>query len=259
MIPWMAELGDTVALKAVPDAWPDGGLASAQPALRLCPVGAREILSLAQTLPLEIWPHDAGFHVMAVLDPERSQVTPFGPEGRWRLPTKPAALRHLPFIVDVEGQLSRIAPRPDEEEVSRDAALQVRMGHLLRETAADYKALDTLARQALDRGWLTHPEAPMGDTSEGDEKPGLAETGRVMGPLEKGPDLAASYRAQKITDAEMNLYRLLAILAFSQKNARQPALLRTHFAYGTTKTRAAETDDVFQENFLSFDTNIDFG
>jgi hypothetical protein len=66
------------------------------------PIGARELLNLAQSLPIAVSAGDAGLHVAAIIHPALL-ASPAVRRGQWSLAYKPLAIRALPFFpVDPE-------------------------------------------------------------------------------------------------------------------------------------------------------------
>jgi hypothetical protein len=216
--------------------WPDRAMEDRLHRLSFCPVVLSEIYSVAQHLPLAVIETPTGPELVTDLRREILRQPAFDAEGRIRLPYRPVAMRQLPFVVEPDGTIVRLADTGAEPDVARSVELQKRLVSILAAQVEGRRRMTRALAAAIRAGLVARvpgddPEGPLMVTS-------LAAEDAVP----EGPDPLA--------------LRLVAVMLYAQKN-RHPAASTVTSAL-RARLSLVRDDALRDRPFLSEDEAIDF-
>lgn len=216
--------------------WPDRAMEGRLSRLSFCPVVLSELYTIAQHLPLVVADGPAGPELVADLRRDVLQRPAFDAEGRITLPYRPVAMRQLPFVVDADGTIMRLADSRAEPDVARSTELQKRLVSILAAQVDSRRRMTGALRIATKAGLVAPPVR--------------ATAGA---PLEVTP-LAAEDRIDGCDDPLA--LRLVTVMLFAQKNRRQANQIASP---GLRARLSLVRDDALRDRpFLSDDDAIDF-
>lgn len=217
--------------------WPDRAMEARLHRLSFCPVVLSEIYTIAQHLPLAAIDSPAGPELVADLRREMLQRPAFDAEGRIGLAYRPVAMRQLPFVIEPDGTIMRLADSEAEPDVPRKAELQKRLVSILAAQVDGRRRITRALRAAIGAGLIARPAGAVADA-----------------PLE----VTAHAAEDTIGDCTDPLaLRLVAVMLFAQRNRRPEASAVTPGL--RTRLSLVRDDALRDRRFLSEDEAIDFG